>query len=92
MPSAERSADGSHQDQGCQETRSSVWQQEQGEEVWSEEMKYFLPALALLFIALKLTNHIAWSWWLVTSPLWGGFALFLLVIILYAIHEVLSKK
>lgn len=29
----------------------------------------FLPALTLLFIAFKLTEVIAWSWWLVLSPL-----------------------
>ena len=30
----------------------------------------FLPALALLFIYLKLTGTIAWSWWWVLSPIW----------------------
>jgi hypothetical protein len=30
----------------------------------------FLPALTLLFIGLKLTNYITWSWWLVLSPIW----------------------
>ncbi|MEU4709469.1 hypothetical protein AB0G00_23830 [Nocardia salmonicida] len=27
-------------------------------------------ALFLLFLALKLTGSIAWSWWWVFSPLW----------------------
>lgn len=31
----------------------------------------FLGALGLLFIGLKLTGHITWSWWWVTLPLWG---------------------
>jgi hypothetical protein len=31
--------------------------------------------LFLLFTALKLTSHITWSWWLVTAPLWAGWAL-----------------
>ena len=31
--------------------------------------------LAILFIGLKLTGFITWSWWLVTLPLWGGVAL-----------------
>lgn len=31
--------------------------------------------LFLTFLALKLTNHIDWSWWWVTSPLWTGFLL-----------------
>ena len=29
----------------------------------------FLHGLTLLFIGLKLTNHIDWSWWLVLCPL-----------------------
>lgn len=29
----------------------------------------FLSGLALIFIVLKLTEVIAWSWWLVLSPL-----------------------
>jgi fatty acid desaturase len=37
----------------------------------------FLGALTLLFIALKLTGHIAWSWWWVLSPLWIPFAIVL---------------
>lgn len=30
----------------------------------------FLGLLAILFIALKLTNVIAWSWVWVLSPIW----------------------
>lgn len=30
----------------------------------------FLGLLALLFIALKLTGVIAWSWWWVLAPIW----------------------
>lgn len=30
----------------------------------------FLGLLAVLFIGLKLTGHIAWSWWLVLLPLY----------------------
>jgi hypothetical protein len=30
----------------------------------------FLPMLGLLFIGLKLTGHITWSWLWVLSPLW----------------------
>jgi hypothetical protein len=32
----------------------------------------FLTLLLLLFITLKLTGHITWSWWLVLAPLWGS--------------------
>lgn len=30
----------------------------------------FLGLLGLLFIGLKLTNFISWSWWLVLLPLY----------------------
>jgi len=30
----------------------------------------FLSLLTLLFIGLKLTGYIAWSWWWVLSPIW----------------------
>ena len=29
----------------------------------------FAPALTVVFIALKLTNYIEWSWWLVLAPI-----------------------
>ncbi|MCM1221186.1 MAG: hypothetical protein NC548_42570 [Lachnospiraceae bacterium] len=30
--------------------------------------------LFVIFLVLKLTNTITWSWWIVTLPLWIGFA------------------
>jgi len=33
----------------------------------------------LIFLILKLTNTISWSWLWVTSPLWIGFALIILL-------------
>lgn len=30
----------------------------------------FVGLLAIVFITLKLTGYIAWSWWWVLSPLW----------------------
>ena len=36
--------------------------------------------LFIVFLVLKLTNVIDWSWWWVTSPLWIPFALGGLVI------------
>lgn len=50
-------------------------------------MKITFPmALFLLFLTLKLTGHIAWSWWWVTAPLWAGFvfALGFIVVVLLA--------
>lgn len=40
----------------------------------------FLDLLALLFIGLKLTGYITWSWVWVLSPLWLPLAVFLAVI------------
>lgn len=30
----------------------------------------FCGLLTVLFIGLKLTDYIDWSWWLVLSPMW----------------------
>lgn len=30
----------------------------------------FVGLLTIVFIVLKLTGYIAWSWWWVLSPLW----------------------
>lgn len=39
-----------------------------------------MPAiLFLIFLVLKLTGYINWSWWWVTAPMWGGVILFLIV-------------
>lgn len=45
----------------------------------------FLSLLALLFIGLKLTGHIDWSWVWVLAPLWFRF-LFVLLMIAAAIY------
>lgn len=38
--------------------------------------------LFLIFLVLKLTNYIDWSWWWVTSPLWISVILFIIIILL----------
>jgi hypothetical protein len=35
--------------------------------------------LFLIFLVLKLTGTITWSWWWVTAPLWGGSLLLFLI-------------
>jgi NADH:ubiquinone oxidoreductase subunit 3 (subunit A) len=44
----------------------------------------FTGLLAILFIALKLTHVIAWSWWLVLSPLWIAAVITILILIIVA--------
>lgn len=38
--------------------------------------------LFLIFLVLKLTGLISWSWWWVTSPLWIGFAFVVLALVI----------
>lgn len=38
----------------------------------------FYKALTLLFVYLRLTGHIDWSFWLVSSPMWVALFLELL--------------
>lgn len=40
----------------------------------------FTGLLTILFIALKLTDVIGWSWWWVLSPIWISIAIVLLII------------
>ena len=35
--------------------------------------------LFLIFMVLKLTGYITWSWWYVTLPLWGPLLLVLVI-------------
>lgn len=50
-----------------------------------------LTLLSILFIGLKLTGYITWSWWWVLSPVWIPIALILVLLlilgILYCIKE-----
>ena len=42
----------------------------------------FTGLLTLLFIGLKLTNTIDWSWWWVLSPIWITVSVLLLVFLM----------
>jgi hypothetical protein len=44
----------------------------------------FSGLLTIVFITLKLTNYIDWSWWWVLSPLWIPFVVIVIVIVLLA--------
>lgn len=55
----------------------------------------FLGALTILFIALKLTHVIDWSWWWVLSPIWipvaGVLGIIAIVAIVMLIVKVIKK-
>jgi len=40
----------------------------------------FTGLLTILFIALKLLGFITWSWLWVLSPMWIGFAIFIVIL------------
>ena len=57
--------------------------------------------LFIVFLVLKLTGYISWSWWWVTAPLWAGPVLFFGIIaivlclglfglILYGLYELIN--
>jgi hypothetical protein len=52
----------------------------------------FSGLLTLVFIVLKLTGFINWSWWWVLSPLWISFSIFLIVVLILMIVAVLTYK
>lgn len=47
--------------------------------------------LGLIFVTLKLTDHIDWSWWWVTAPFWGPFAIIIPVAFIFAMLEAFRK-
>ena len=48
-------------------------------------MKYVLPLLGVLFVGLKLTNYITWSWLWVLAPFWISFLLSIIVVTFLAL-------
>jgi len=51
-----------------------------------------LGVLGLLFITLKLTKVIDWSWWWVLSPYWGGIALAIIIVLIAFIFSEISQR
>ena len=54
--------------------------------------KWFSSLLLLLFIALKLTGHITWSWWWVLSPIWIPIAVTVLLFSIWVLVVYIKKK
>lgn len=53
----------------------------------------FVGLLTILFIGLKLTGYITWSWVWVLSPLWISFIVFIvIVLIIVLVLLVIGKK
>lgn len=48
--------------------------------------------LFVVFLVLKLTNYIDWSWWWVTAPLWIPLALVLLFLVVIGVIALIVSK
>lgn len=52
----------------------------------------FCGLLTILFIGLKLTNYIDWSWWLVLSPILILIGLLILILIAIGVVETFLNR
>jgi len=52
---------------------------------------FFLRGLLLLFIGLKLTGYIDWSWWWVMMPIWMPLSLGVVLGVGYVIFKELKS-
>ena len=50
----------------------------------------FTGLLTVLFIGLKLTGYITWSWWWVLSPLWIPLAIFAVITFIILVFSLIS--
>jgi hypothetical protein len=46
--------------------------------------------LGIVFVTLKLTHVIDWSWWYVTAPFWAGFAFISVALVIYLLLVVVN--
>ena len=53
---------------------------------------YFFALLTLIFVTLKLTGHISWSWWLVLLPFYGSALLALILVLSGIVLVALARK
>jgi hypothetical protein len=52
----------------------------------------FTGVLFLIFLVLRLTGAIAWSWWWVTAPLWMPITLLIIGVIVASIVIIIKAK
>jgi len=51
----------------------------------------FVGLLTILFIGLKLTGHIDWSWWWVLSPIWIMLSVILGIVVVVILGVLIYK-
>ena len=52
----------------------------------------FTGALTVLFIGLKLTHVINWSWWWVLSPIWISALIVITFLIIFLLFAIIIEK
>mgnify|MGYP001602990955 CR=1 FL=1 len=53
---------------------------------------YLTPILTIVFVVLKLTHVINWSWVWILSPLWIGASISVLSILILTAFTLITKK
>jgi hypothetical protein len=51
----------------------------------------FTGLLTIVFIVLKLTGYIEWSWWWVLSPIWISLGVLLVIIALFLVIAAIKR-
>lgn len=51
-----------------------------------------VPTIFLIFLILKLTGNLGWSWWWVTSPLWIFAAIMFTLFAVVGVFTMLKER
>lgn len=51
----------------------------------------FAGILTIVFIVLKLTHNINWSWWWVLAPSWIGVAIVLVIFLITIVAAIIMR-
>lgn len=55
--------------------------------VWGRKTSQFSEILLIVFIVLKLTKVITWSWWWVLAPFWIPLSIAIVILLIYYIRS-----
>ena len=59
---------------------------------FADEMRTILESVTVVFVVLKLTNVIDWSWWWVTSPFTIPFSLAVIAMLIEGVVRYIANK
>lgn len=58
---------------------------------FADEIRTVLETLLIVFIVLKVNNLVAWSWWVVLTPLWVSLGLVIIGILGIIVLKLIDK-